>query len=122
MESTKNTVPPSTPTSFDSCGEAVENLETVETETLNEGPISIETDASPFVDCGTVEKKEHFTCNVCHKTFSTKGTMARHIIIHTGQKPIKCNFCEKAFTQQHHLERHMRIHTEEKVKNKQSFS
>ena len=110
LESHKNIDSPSTSTSFDSCGEAGENRETEERETLNEGPISNKTDASGFVDCVTVDNKEYFSCDVCHKKFSKRRGLTIHMTFHTKEKPFKCDFCKEAFTQQHHLERHMRIH------------
>lgn len=45
-------------------------------------------------------------CNICKKVY-TKGSLARHQIIHTGEKQFKCEDCGKAFYQKSDLERHV---------------
>jgi uncharacterized Zn-finger protein len=44
-------------------------------------------------------------CNICRKVYS-RGSLARHQIIHTGQKSYECNQCGKAFYQKSDLQRH----------------
>lgn len=53
-------------------------------------------------------------CNVCHKHFSTKGSLKVHSNIHLNIKPYKCNVCNKSFSQKSTLYQHFRIHTGEK--------
>lgn len=54
----------------------------------------------------TVLKNGMAKCNICKKVY-TKGSLARHQIIHTGEKQFKCEDCGKAFYQKSDLERHV---------------
>lgn len=54
----------------------------------------------------TVLKNGLARCNICKKIY-TKGSLARHQIIHTGNKQFKCEDCGKAFYQKSDLERHV---------------
>ena len=59
-----------------------------------------------------------FTCSQpgCTKTFVQRGSLQRHLKVHSGERPYKCNEggCAKAFVYRHHLKEHMRTHTGEK--------
>lgn len=55
---------------------------------------------------------EDFVCEICHKQFSKKFNVKRHMLIHNGVKPYSCNICNAAFTQNGSLLRHIRIHAE----------
>ena len=57
-------------------------------------------------------------CGICSKSFGTKTHLARHKLIHTGEKPFVCEQCGKAFAQKSHLKRHQKIH----FQNKEPFS
>ncbi|XP_038571164.1 zinc finger protein 184-like isoform X7 [Micropterus salmoides] len=54
------------------------------------------------------------SCSVCKKTFQCRKNVARHMKIHTGEKPFSCAVCHKEFGQKEHLRQHMTIHTGEK--------
>lgn len=52
-----------------------------------------------------------YSCNICLKHFETPSKLARHYLIHTGQKPFECDICHKNFRQLVHLERHQLTHS-----------
>ncbi|RDB19927.1 Sex-determining transformer protein 1 [Hypsizygus marmoreus] len=52
-----------------------------------------------------------WTCETCHKTFSRKGDLTRHIHLHTGYKPHKCSDCGKSFSQFSGLKTHRNVHS-----------
>ncbi|XP_075387186.1 zinc finger protein 770 [Tenrec ecaudatus] len=63
--------------------------------------------------CGVASKvprNRPYVCNICCKHFETPSKLARHYLIHTGQKPFECEVCQKTFRQQVHLERHQLTH------------
>ena len=59
-------------------------------------------------------EESKFECNYCHKLLSSKQSLARHIQIHTGEKPFKCDYCGYRFRVKYALTIHIRTHTGEK--------
>lgn len=49
------------------------------------------------------------TCPVCSKVLA--GGLARHMRVHTGERPFKCETCGRAFARRITLQRHERTHT-----------
>ena len=59
-------------------------------------------------------KEKPYECDVCDKAFSESGKLKRHMRIHANENPYECDVCEKSFTQASNLKSHKRIHTNEK--------
>ncbi|XP_065224302.1 zinc finger protein 224-like [Planococcus citri] len=52
-----------------------------------------------------------FVCDVCHRNFSRRQHLKRHLILHEASKQFKCSKCDRPFTRTDHLKRHMlRVH------------
>ncbi|EDW03096.1 zinc finger protein 525 [Drosophila grimshawi] len=53
-------------------------------------------------------------CPHCAKALANRGSLKRHILIHSGERPYKCQHCPKAFNQSSNLIKHMRVHSGER--------
>uniref|UniRef100_A0A8D0SD12 C2H2-type domain-containing protein n=1 Tax=Sus scrofa TaxID=9823 RepID=A0A8D0SD12_PIG len=51
---------------------------------------------------------------LCEKTYSHRGTLQQHQLLHTGERPYQCPFCDKACTWSSDHRKHIRTHTGEK--------
>ncbi|XP_062432546.1 zinc finger protein 770 [Rhea pennata] len=62
------------------------------------------------VTANRIPRKRPYICDICYKQFETPSKLARHYLIHTGQKPFECHVCHKTFRQLVHLDRHQLTH------------
>ena len=54
------------------------------------------------------------TCQICHKSFHTKGSLKQHGDIHAEVKKFPCLLCNKTFSRVGYLKTHKLAHTGEK--------
>ena len=59
-------------------------------------------------------KAKCYDCPVCGKYIKDASSRAKHLRLHTGEKPYGCEICGKRFTQTGHLASHMRLHSGER--------
>ncbi|KAK7072503.1 hypothetical protein SK128_018696, partial [Halocaridina rubra] len=62
---------------------------------------------------GTLTGRRH-RCSFCDYSTDNTGNLAKHVRVHTKEKPFKCPLCSLTFTQNMNLKRHVRTHTGEK--------
>uniref|UniRef100_A0A8C9TJE6 C2H2-type domain-containing protein n=1 Tax=Scleropages formosus TaxID=113540 RepID=A0A8C9TJE6_SCLFO len=55
-------------------------------------------------------KPRNYECSLCWKCFNAPSKLARHSLIHTGQRPFQCHICHQAFRQSSHLKAHHQVH------------
>lgn len=58
---------------------------------------------------------------VCGATFTTNGSLKRHMCTHTNARPFMCPYCQKTFKTSVSCKKHMKIHRGELV-SRISFS
>jgi uncharacterized Zn-finger protein len=53
---------------------------------------------------------KQFSCDLCGREFSTKGSLTKHIDTHKGLKPYRCEYpgCTAKYTSPTTLTKHMR--------------
>ncbi|XP_062978633.1 zinc finger protein 300-like [Elgaria multicarinata webbii] len=62
----------------------------------------------------TRNERKIYTCLYCRRGFSFKGSLVKHIRLHTGEQPYRCLVCGKKYNQKCDLLSHERTHTGEK--------
>jgi len=55
--------------------------------------------------------QETFKCVECGKALSCRGSLNRHLLVHSDGKPFKCNYCPKSFREAAKRSTHERCHT-----------
>ena len=50
-------------------------------------------------------------CEICGRSFTQRGGLNQHMLIHSGDKPYTCDICGKKFTQSGNLKSHKVTHT-----------
>nr|XP_015926351.1 zinc finger protein 770 isoform X4 [Parasteatoda tepidariorum] len=58
----------------------------------------------------SVNSAVQLQCPFCPKHFIYESKLARHIVVHTGDRPFMCHYCSKSFTQKAHLKTHLIVH------------
>ncbi|KAI5747994.1 hypothetical protein M8J77_020798 [Diaphorina citri] len=56
--------------------------------------------------------EKEFSCHICNKVFTRKGTLMHHIrTVHEKHRGYRCNVCSRSFTNVCNLKDHMQLHT-----------
>nr|KAG5712941.1 hypothetical protein BaRGS_021735 [Batillaria attramentaria] len=75
------------------------------------GPRDLRQGRFPILDGpnGGIDKL-HTTCSFCYKTFACKSALYIHIRSHTKERPFTCDICNRSFSTKGNLKQHQLIH------------
>ncbi|XP_023182432.1 endothelial zinc finger protein induced by tumor necrosis factor alpha-like [Xiphophorus maculatus] len=51
---------------------------------------------------------QSFVCHICGKDKKCRSQLARHVVIHTGERPFACDLCPARFNRRGNLQQHQR--------------
>ena len=55
------------------------------------------------------KKEKRFSCDICHRSFSEKYILSQHVKqVHEGEKPLSCNVCHRSFSRKYYLSQHVK--------------
>ena len=55
-----------------------------------------------------------FMCEICSRTFRLKGTLVKHMLVHSDEKAFECAVCSARFRRKDKLQEHEVVHSKEK--------
>lgn len=91
------------------CPASEENIGEGSTSNTESQEKSTENNKSQEDDKSKPKQKGHF-CPICKdRSFRGANKLARHMRVHTKERPFKCPICHKAFSQNYHMARHQRV-------------
>ncbi|XP_022084976.1 zinc finger protein 91-like [Acanthaster planci] len=67
-----------------------------------------------FCHGGKAHSKGSFICKVCNKSFSLRGNLNMHQLVHTGEKSFSCDVCSNVYARKQALKEHQMSHTGER--------
>ena len=62
----------------------------------------------------TVEENCQFQCKICGEDFVSAFDLETHVKLHGEEKPFQCEHCHKSFSNKRNLKRHLTTQTGEK--------
>ncbi|XP_034028380.1 zinc finger protein OZF-like [Thalassophryne amazonica] len=94
-------------------------LKTLRKPTVRDKDSNAEKKTFSCVDCGATFNSDRslcrhrvchkgaiYTCAVCGKSFTYRGYLTQHMLVHTEEKRFTCNVCQRSFTWHNQLKSH----------------